>query len=179
MTQILAFSGSNSSVSINFALLQHAVAQITNIPVEVFELSQSNIPMYQYDLEKNEGIPSAIHQLFKHIAGSKGLVITVNEHNSYPSAFFKNNLDWLSRIDPKFLTEKKILLMSTSTGKRGGVGALSHAEALCTRFGGEVVATFSLPSFKENFDAATHQITDTALTNELSVALSKFTDALA
>ncbi|WP_321538660.1 NAD(P)H-dependent oxidoreductase [Flavobacterium piscinae] len=37
----------------------------------------------------------------------EGLVISVNEHNSNPSAFFKNVLDWLSRLDRKFLDGKK------------------------------------------------------------------------
>lgn len=178
MSQILAFSGSNSSVSINFKLLQAAVKHISSHDVEVFDLSQSEIPMYQHDFELESGIPSAIHQLFKHIVTSKGVLIAVNEHNSYPSAFFKNNVDWLSRIDPRFLANKKIFLMSTSPGKRGGIGALTHANELINRFGGDVVSTFSLPSFNEYFNVESMQILDETLQNEFSDAIAKFTNSL-
>jgi hypothetical protein len=43
--------------------------------------------------------------------------------------------------------------MSTSNGKRGGMSSLAKVEETLPRFGGEVVATFSLPSFKENFNS--------------------------
>ncbi len=61
-------------------------------------------------------------------------------------------MDWLSRLDVKFLADKKILLMSTSNGGRGAIGALEVAEKMITRFQGTVVTSFSLPRFNENFD---------------------------
>ena len=68
------------------------------------------------------------------------------------TAYFKNLLDWLSRLERSFLVEKKILLMATSPGERGGIAALSIAEKLLSRFGAEIVTTFSLPSFGKNFN---------------------------
>jgi NAD(P)H-dependent FMN reductase len=83
---------------------------------------------------------------------AKALIISVNEHNSYPSAYFKNVIDWLSRLDAKFLVDKKILLMATSNGGRGAIGSLEVAEKMLTRFKGDIVETFSLPKYGENFD---------------------------
>uniref|UniRef100_UPI00404B888A NADPH-dependent FMN reductase n=1 Tax=Flavobacterium sp. TaxID=239 RepID=UPI00404B888A len=179
MTQIVAFAGSNSSVSINFTFLKGAVQNMPQLDVELLELYNSDIPLYQHDLEQKEGIPSAIHQLFKHISKSTGLVIAVNEHNSYPSAFFKNILDWLSRVDGKFLTDKKILLLSTSPGKRGGQSSLAHSKELLTRFGGEVIETFSLSSFGQNFNTETGQIQDEMLAKDFSEKVNSFVNAIA
>ncbi|MBT8210473.1 MAG: NADPH-dependent FMN reductase, partial [Eudoraea sp.] len=61
-------------------------------------------------------------------------------------------LDWLSRIDRKFLEDTPVLLMSASPGGRGAIGSLGIIKDLLPRFGAEVVATFSLPSFNQNFD---------------------------
>ncbi len=110
------------------------------------------LPMYSEDHEKKHGYLNSLVELRDTIQKADGLVISVNEHNSNPSAYFKNLIDWLSRLDRKFLEGKKILLMSTSGGKRGAMGSLGVVEKLVPRFGGEVAATFSLPSFKENFD---------------------------
>jgi NAD(P)H-dependent FMN reductase len=179
MSQIVAFAGSNSSVSINFTFLQSAVQNMPQLDVELLDLSDSDIPIYQHDFEQKQGIPAAIHQLYKHIKKADGLAIAVNEHNSYPSAFFKNILDWLSRIEAKFLIDKKVLLLSTSPGKRGAQSALAHANEMVARFGGEVCGTFSLPSFGENFNVESRKIQDETLANELAVAVGLFTNALA
>ncbi|MEP4881292.1 NADPH-dependent FMN reductase, partial [Maribacter dokdonensis] len=109
-------------------------------------------PMYSQDAEKEDGYSNSLVEFKNEISNAKGLIIAVSEHNSYPSAYFKNVMDWLSRLDVKFLADKKILLMATSNGGRGAIGALEVAEKMITRFQGTVVASFSLPRFNENFD---------------------------
>ena len=106
-----------------------------------------------------------------------GIILSVNEHNGNPSAYFKNLIDWLSRLDKNFISGKKILLMSTSPGKRGGIGAHEVSKNLLTRFGAEIIATFSLPSFYDNIDAE-KGITDTLLSEEHLSALSLFLEEI-
>lgn len=114
-------------------------------------MSEIEIPMFSIVREK-EGIPEEVEVLYEKIRNCKALIISVNENNRMVSAYFKNIIDWLSRIDRKFLQDKKILLMSTSPGKYGGAAALEYGKFIFSRFGGDVVESFSLPQFYENFD---------------------------
>lgn len=106
MSKILVFAGSSSSISINHALVTSVANQIVDHEVEIIRLTDFELPVYSYDIEKNEGIPLNITRLKNKIDQSEALIISVNEHNGTVSSFFKNVLDWLSRFDPKFLEGK-------------------------------------------------------------------------
>lgn len=151
MKKILAFAGSNSSTSINFQLLKHVGGRIQGHEIKVIKLTDYDLPIYSADFEKERGIPVNASIIKNLIAEHDALVIAVNEHNRNVSAFFKNILDWLSRVDRNFLAGKKILLMSTSPGARGGAASLEYCKTILPRFGGQVVQSFSLPSFRDNF----------------------------
>ncbi|MDF0717326.1 NAD(P)H-dependent oxidoreductase [Muricauda sp. 334s03] len=176
MAAILAFAGSNSSTSINFKLVKHTVSLVQGYDIQILNMAEHPFPVFSEDLEKAEGYSSSLKELNGQINSANGLVLSVNEHNGNPSAYFKNVLDWLSRLDRKFLEETKVLLMSTSGGKRGGKGSLAVVENMLPRFGAEVVATFSLPSFYDTFDE--DDILDKDLKNEHQSALETFLDSL-
>ncbi|VXC09603.1 NADPH-dependent FMN reductase [Maribacter litoralis] len=152
MSYVLAFAGSNSSISINYKLAKYTSTLIGDTEVRLRDMSKYPFPMYSQDSEKEDGYSNSLVEFKNEISNAKGLIISVNEHNSYPSAYFKNVMDWLSRLDVKFLAGKKILLMATSNGGRGAIGALEVAEKMIARFQGTVVASFSLPKYSENFD---------------------------
>lgn len=173
MSRILAFAGSNSSTSINYELVKHTVSMLNGHSVELLDAATMAIPMFSEDVEKTAGYPQVLKELKETIANVDSLVISVNEHNSSLSGFFKNLIDWLSRIDRNFLGDKKILLLSTSPGKRGGIGAQDTAKAILPRFGAEIVATFSLPSFYDNFSEATG-ILDAELKEKHQAAVYQF-----
>ncbi len=159
MKKILAFAGSNSPTSINHQLLLNVTARIPESSVEMLELRELGIPFYSIVREKEE-IPQDVKFLYEKIVESAALIIAVNEYNSNVSGFFKNVLDWLSRIERKFLQDKKILLISTSPGKRGGAAALNYCREQFPRFGGQIVENFSLPQFYENFDSEKGEISN-------------------
>jgi NAD(P)H-dependent FMN reductase len=152
MPTILATAGSNSSTSINYQLVRYTAGIPPEGTVSLMELARHSYPMYSEDLEKEQGIPRAINELLERIRESSGLILSVNEHNGNPSAFFKNIVDWLSRADRNFLADTPVLLMSTSGGKRGATGSLGVVEQMLPRFGARIVSTFSLPSYHENFN---------------------------
>jgi NAD(P)H-dependent FMN reductase len=139
MKQVLAFAGSNSSTSINHQLVLFAASKIVGHEVKVIKMTDFPVPMFSEDLEKKEGYPMTLRLLKNEIAAADALLISVNEHNGGVSAFFKNTMDWLSRLEYKFLAEKKILLMSTSNGKRGALSALEYTKGVLPRYGGEVI----------------------------------------
>ncbi|MDX1602162.1 MAG: NADPH-dependent FMN reductase [Salinimicrobium sediminis] len=152
MRKILAFSASNSPTSINHQLILNVTERISAHPVTVLKLKEDDFPIYSIVKEK-EGFPENVEVLYKMLQEHGALIISVNEYNANVGGFFKNILDWLSRLDRKFLENKKILLMSTSPGKRGGASALEYCKNQFPRFGGEIVESFSLPQFYENFDS--------------------------
>lgn len=153
MATILALAGSNSSTSINFKLVRYTAGLISGEEVQLLNMANYPFPMYSEDIEREMGFSNSLIELRNDIIKAKGVIISVNEHNSNPSAYFKNVLDWLSRLEIKFLENTEVLLMATSPGKRGAQGSLEVTEKLLPRFGAHVSATFSLPSFYENFDS--------------------------
>ncbi len=173
MSYILATAGSNSSTSINFQLVRYTAHLLETRETDLMELAEHRFPMYGEDLEKAGGIPGEITALKDRIQGASGLILSVNEHNGNPSAFFKNILDWLSRADRRFLEGIPVLLMSASPGKRGGASSLGVVEQMIPKFGGRVAATFSLPGFKGNFNPE-DGITDPGLIREHQQALQDF-----
>jgi len=177
MSYVLAFAGSNSSVSINYKLAKYTSTLLGETEVRLRDMSKYPFPMYSQDDEKENGFSNSLIEFKNEIGNAQGLIIAVNEHNSYPSAYFKNTMDWLSRLDNKFLADKKILLMATSNGGRGAIGALEVAEKMIARFQGTVVASFSLPKYGENFDEQ-KGITNVELAKVLKEKVSIFAKAI-
>ncbi|NAY90810.1 NADPH-dependent FMN reductase [Muricauda sp. JGD-17] len=176
MAAILAFAGSNSSTSINHQLVKYTTSLLKDHDFQLLNMTDYPFPMYSEDDEKQKGFSNSLVELKENIAKVDGLIVSVNEHNGNPSAYFKNLLDWLSRLERKFMDGKKIFLMSTSGGKRGAQGALEVTKNMLPRFGAEIVSTFSLPSYYENFDE--NKITDEPLKKEHQAALQTFLETL-
>ncbi|GAA0727507.1 NAD(P)H-dependent oxidoreductase [Aquimarina litoralis] len=174
MKNILAFAGSNSSTSINQQLIEYVSSEITEHKIKILKLVNYPVPMYSEDEEREKGFPGMALGIKQEISEADALIISVNEHNGSLSAFFKNIIDWLSRIDRNFLAGKKILLMSTSPGQRGGLTALEYAKSVFPRFGGEIIESFSFPSFHANFSAEEKTIKDETLLLGLKEVLSTF-----
>ena len=177
MATILATAGSNSSTSINFQLVRYTAGLVTSHSLELLDLATHEFPMYRADLEREAGIPVEITELKGRIQVASGLILSVNEHNGNPSAFFKNILDWLSREDRNFLSDMPVLLMSASGGNRGGRSSRNVIEEMIPRFGARIVATFSLPGYYETFSPE-RGILDAELASGHRQALSEFLSAL-
>lgn len=177
MAKILAFAGSNSSTSINFKLVKYTISLIENHQIQLIDMAKLPFPLYSADYEKEHGFSNSLIELKTDINDASGLVLSVNEHNSHPSAFFKNMLDWLSRVDRNFLKETKILLMATSPGKGGAKYALDATRKMLPRFGAATVEIFSMPSFSENFSKE-NGIINQELATKHQVAIANFLDSL-
>ena len=84
MSTLLAFAGSNSSTSINHELVTYLTTQLKDSTFELFKLSHMDLIVYSEDEQRDNGFPSSINQVYKHIQASTGIIISVNEHNSNP-----------------------------------------------------------------------------------------------
>ncbi|HOY13787.1 MAG TPA: NAD(P)H-dependent oxidoreductase [Saprospiraceae bacterium] len=150
--KIIAFGASSSIHSINKKLATFTANLFKDAEVEVLDLNHYELPVFSVDREQefvqSEGISSFISKLEK----ADLLVISMAEHNGNFTAAFKNLLDWTTRVKLKLFENKKMLLLSTSPGSRGGLSSLNLALERFPRHGAVILDHFSLPFFNENFD---------------------------
>ncbi len=155
MKKIIAFTGSTRHNSINQKLLEYILREFPNNGIEILDLNSYELPIYSSDTEK-KGIPIQTKEIFQNFNSADGFILASPEHNGLPSAFLKNHIDWLSRVDQRFLQDKPILLLSTSPGAAGGKSHLDILAKLVHRWGGELIGQFSLSDFYQNFDTRTN-----------------------
>jgi NAD(P)H-dependent FMN reductase len=96
MTILLGLSGSLRRGSLNTALLraaQELVPQGTQLDVATLH----GIPLYDGDLEAEQGIPDAVQALKAQLRSCDGLLLATPEYNNGIPGVFKNTIDWLSR----------------------------------------------------------------------------------
>ncbi len=74
---------------------------------------------------------------------------------------------------------KPAVFLSTSPGARGGASVLEQAVASAARFGGQVVASLSVPNFHESFDVESDALKNEDLKSQLCSALEAFKLSLA
>lgn len=166
MKKIIALAGSSSRNSINKQLAVYAAGLFENAQVEVLDLNDFEMPLFSVDREKENGIHNLAHDFYAQIGSADLIVLSLAEHNGAYATAFKNILDWTSRINNKTFQEKPMLLMATSPGARGGASVLDIAAKRFPYQGAQVLGTFSLPSFFENFDAV-HGIINPELKKQL------------
>jgi chromate reductase, NAD(P)H dehydrogenase (quinone) len=151
--KIIAFGASCSIQSINKKFACFAASQFSDAEIEVLDLNNYALPLFTVDLESKIGYPENAKAFIDKLMEADLLVISMAEHNGSYTAAFKNLFDWSSRLKPNMFEGKKMLLLSTSPGKRGGQGVIEAAKTRFPKHGVEIIASFSLPSFEENFDA--------------------------
>lgn len=168
--KVLAFGGSNTIHSINKSLTQYAASLLNAHEVTLVNINDYPVPIYSLDTEANIGIPDEAVAFSKLIDASDLLLISMAENNGSYNVGFKNLIDWLSRIkNRKTFGNKKVFLIATSPGKRGGTTVLTGAVNYFPFIGAEVVGSFSLPEFNVNFKDG--KVVDEDLNASLKLAL--------
>ncbi len=151
MKKIIAFSGSNSSTSINQQLVKFMASQLKEVEVEVLDLRDFEAPVFGTDLEAEIGSPESMKALFEKMSSADGFIVSTPEHNGYMPAVFKNTIDWLSRMGRKVFNEKPVVFTSASPGGRGGASALGQMLGVMPHQGAKIVGSHSVGSFFDNF----------------------------
>lgn len=164
---ILVIPGSNSHNSINKKLAIYAAGLFKQSDLTMIDLNDFEMPIFSVDKEYISGPQPLAKQFLDHIAVADFIVLSLAEHNGSYSAAFKNIMDWASRINGKMWQEKPMLIMATSPGARGGTSVLEAALKRFPFMGAEILGSFSLPSFNQNFDIDANTIRDTDLNDQL------------
>jgi NAD(P)H-dependent FMN reductase len=158
MIRILAISGSLRVKSYNSALLAAAV-KLQPEGTQIETASIRGIPLYDGDVEANEGIPASVAALKSRIVQADALLLVTPEYNNSIPGVFKNAIDWLSRpvSDIKqVFGNRSVAIMGAS---RGGYGTILSQQAwlavlrtLGTRpwFGGRLQVSHAQQVFDES-----------------------------
>jgi NAD(P)H-dependent FMN reductase len=121
MKTVIGLAGSIRKGSFNGSLLA-AAAQLAPPELEIDIATIRGIPLYDGDLEREQGVPPIVEALKDRIAASDGLFMVSPEYNSGVPGVFKNAIDWLSRPDkdiPRVFGDKPVALLGATPGRAG------------------------------------------------------------
>ena len=173
---VIAFAASSSSRSINKRLVTWASGLLEDAEVEILDLNDYELPLFSVDREDELGQPPAAQAFLRKITDSDGIIISFAEHNGAYSAAYKNLYDWVSRIQPKVYRDKPMVLLSTSPGGRGAKSVMELALAQIPRFGGDIKASVSVPSFEDNFDTGANEVSNPEIAAQIEQAVNRLFD---
>lgn len=175
--KILAFGGSNSKHSINKKLAINVASMFPTATVEIIDINDFPLPLFSVDVEQEIGTPENVLKFASKIDQTDLIVLSLAENNGSYNVGFKNLLDWTSRIaNRKTWGNKDMLLMATSPGARGGIDVLTAAKNRFPFMGANIKATFSLPSFYDNFNTE-NGITNSELKTQIEEIVHQINEA--
>jgi len=118
---IVGLSGSLRRGSLNTLLLQEAAEYVpADTALEVASIRE--VPLYDGDVEKEQGIPEPVQALKNRIAAAHALLISTPEYNHSIPGVLKNAIDWLSRPPsdiPRVFGGLPVAIIGASIGRRG------------------------------------------------------------
>jgi NAD(P)H-dependent FMN reductase len=158
--RILAFAGSARKDSYNGRLVRIAAegARSAGAAVTTLDLRDYPLPLFDEDLEREQGTPENATQLKQLFLEHDGLLIASPEYNSSITALLKNTIDWVSRPaegeSPLAAFRGKITaLMAASPGGLGGLRGLVHVRSILSSIGVIVLPDqVAIPRAFEVFD---------------------------
>jgi NAD(P)H-dependent FMN reductase len=123
MTKIVGIAGSLRAASFNAALLRTAAGLMpSGASLEIASIK--GIPLYDGDVEANEGIPQTVAALKEQIVAADGLLLVTPEYNNAMPGVFKNAIDWLSRPPsdiPRVFGNRPTAVIGASPGGFGTI----------------------------------------------------------
>lgn len=130
--KILVFSGSIRTRSFNAQLAALAVKELALLNVDVTRLSLVDypLPIYNGDLESEQGVPGNAIKLKRMFDLHHGIFIASPEYNASLAPLLKNTLDWVSRVrepsEPALAAYRNrvFALGAASNGPYGGFRSL-------------------------------------------------------
>lgn len=166
--RILVFAGSLRKESFNKKLAKHAAAMLKEAGAEVthIDLADYPTPIYDGDIEANEGLPENAKKLKAMFNEADGFLIASPEYNSSISGALKNTIDWVSRKaspdEPglRDFTGKTAAIIAASPGALGGLRGLYHLREILLN-----INVVVLPNMRA-VSAGNNNITDAGIADD-------------
>ncbi len=160
--RILCFAGSARKDSFNKKLIKIAAEGVRKAGAEVtlIDLKDFPLPLFNQDLEDEEGIPAPAMKLKELFKSHSGFLISAPEYNSSLTPLLKNTLDWVSRQAEgekplECFARKAAGLVSASPGALGGLRGLVHLRSMLGNIQVLVIPEqMAVSKANEAFDAA-------------------------
>jgi chromate reductase, NAD(P)H dehydrogenase (quinone) len=124
--RLLAFAASLRKGSFNRRLIELAARLLREggADVDLAHFAEFDMPLYNHDLQEEEGFPSGVLEFKRRVEAAHGLVIASPEYNYSLPGTLKNAVDWVSRMKPEVLRGRSALLLAASTAVTGGTRGL-------------------------------------------------------
>ena len=124
--QVVTLLGSLRKGSFN-GMVARTLPKIAPASMEVNALpSIADIPLYDADVQQEDGFPATVEALAEQIRQADGVVIVTPEYNYSVPGGLKNAIDWLSRLPDQPLAGKPVLIQTSSMGVIGGARCQYH-----------------------------------------------------
>ncbi|WP_026018061.1 NADPH-dependent FMN reductase [Yersinia enterocolitica] len=184
--KIVTLLGSLRSGSYN-AMVARALPKLapTGVIIEALP-SIRDIPLYDADLQQEEGFPSNLQQeegfpstieaIAEQIRQADGVIIVTPEYNYSVPGGLKNAIDWLSRLPNQPLANKPVTIQTSSMGPIGGARCQYHLRQILVFLEAMVM---NKPEFmggviQSKVDEQTKELTDQGTLDFLTKQLAAF-----
>jgi chromate reductase len=122
---ILGIPGSLRRNSLNRSLLR-AAAEIAPDGVNIEVADLGDIPLYNWDLEQEQGFPESVERFRRQVADADALLIATPEYNNSVPGALKNAIDWATRGGADAPINEKPAAIMGAAGRLGSVRAQMH-----------------------------------------------------
>lgn len=148
-TRVLILPGSSRRESLARRLAAACVAPLERegARVDLLDLADWTIPLYNGDLETASGLPEGVIALQRRLADARAVLVVNPEYNGSITPLLKNTLDWCSRPNPQdparsgaaVYAGRVAAVVATSPGPLGGMRVLFHVRDILGYLGMQVI----------------------------------------
>ncbi|SUW66107.1 NADPH azoreductase [Buttiauxella agrestis] len=176
--KIVTLLGSLRQGSFN-AMVARTLPRIAPAGMSIDALpSIKDIPLYDADMQQEEGFPATVEAIAEQIRAADGVVIVTPEYNYSVPGGLKNAIDWLSRLPEQPLAGKPVLIQTSSMGAIGGARCQYHLRQILVFLDAMVM---NKPEFmggviQNKVDAQTGEVVDQSTIDHLTGQLTAFGD---
>jgi chromate reductase len=176
--KIVTLLGSLRKGSFN-AMVARTLPKIAPAGMSVDALpSIADIPLYDADVQQEDGFPQTVESIAEQIRSADGVVIVTPEYNYSVPGGLKNAIDWLSRLPEQPLAGKPVLIQTSSMGAIGGARCQYHLRQILVFLDAMVM---NKPEFmggviQNKVDTQTGEVVDQNTLDHLTGQLTAFGD---
>ena len=174
--KVVTLLGSLRKGSFN-AMVARTLPKLAPSGMEITALPTiADIPLYDADIQQEEGFPQSVEAIAAQIRDADGVVIVTPEYNYSVPGGLKNAIDWLSRLPEQPLAGKPVLIQTSSMGAIGGARCQYHLRQILVFLDAMVM---NKPEFmggviQNKVDTQTGEVIDQSTLDHLTGQLTAF-----